>query len=469
MKSNFLKGAISLKRLFSKKNSEKGSVTIEATIALTTFLFAFMMIFSIISVCRAQAKMQVALNNTAQEISQYSYIYGMSGLDETLADFQTEANNTKSDVNGLVGGTIEVFEGIQSLGEDARTVDITNVDTVLSSWENISADLKETQSDFTAVKQQIEEMAKDPQKLLFGMAKLIGSETLEVAKSRVIAEPVTRALIQKHLKRTENDTADAFCKSVGIVPGSYFGTTSFFNGIDFSNSTLFPYGSAEITLIATYKVKLLQLLPIDVDFTITQSATTRGWLHGDKTTNTATNIVESLKTDEDINSSMWNSQSVNERNKAIRTLELNKLKSQGYVGVSGETYIQAYDEASNTFALIAMCNPIYGVDSVEKIDKTSVENDIKRIAAQINSASDNRQAITVKVKDEKGNMTTKQIDCSKSTINKKVVLIVPEDAGVKEYVQTVINECGYSGMFSVEAGYGTGYKLPEETNGEGGQ
>lgn len=459
-----------MKKLFEKSNSEKGMVTIEATIALTTFLFAFMMIFSIITICRAQAKMQVALNNTAQEISQYSYIYGMTGLDETLADFQTEANNTKSEVNGLVGNTINVFEGIQALGDDAKSVDVGNVDSMLQSWDTISQDLKTTQSDFTAVKQQIEEMAKDPQKLLFGMAKLIGSETLEVAKSRVIAEPVTRALIQKHLKRTENDSADAYCRSVGIVPGSYLGTTSYFNGIDFSNSTLFPYGSAEITLIATYKVKLLQLLPIDIEFTITQSATTRGWLHGDKTSNSATDLVENLKNDPDVGTSVWNSQSVNERNKAIRTLELEKLKNQGYVGVSGETYVQAYEEATNTFALIAMCNPIYGVDSTDKIDKKSVEDDIKRIAAQINSATDNRQTVTVKVKDANGNMTTKQIDCSKTDINKKIVLIVPEDQGVKDYVQTVINELGYSGMFSVEAGYGTGYKLPEktETNTEEG-
>ena len=457
-----------MKKLFAQKDSEKGMVTIEATIALTTFLFVFIMIFSIITICRAQAKIQVALNNTAQEISQYSYLYGMTGLDETLADFQTEANNTKSEVNGLVGSTIEVFEGIQGLGGDVKNVDVGNVDSLLDSWDKISEDLNKTKSDYSEVKQKIEQMAKDPQKLLFGMAKLIGSEGLEIGKSRLIAEPVARALIQKHLKRTEKDTADAFCKSVGIVPGTYSGTTPYFNGIDFSNSTLFPYGSAEITLRATYKVKLIQLLPINIEFTITQSAVTRGWLHGDKTRNSAAQLVEAMKNDPNVASSIWNSMSVNERNKTIRTLELEKLKSQGYDGVSSETYIQAYDQATNTFALIAMCNPIYGVDGVDKIDKQYVVDDIKRIAAQINSSTDNRQSITVKVKDAKGNMTTKQVDCSGSEINKKIVLIVPEDPGVKEYVQNIINECGYSGMFSVEAAYGTGYKLPENSKSEEG-
>lgn len=51
--------------------NENGAVTIEAMIALTAFLFAFIMIYSIITLCRAQARIQIALNDTAQEISQY--------------------------------------------------------------------------------------------------------------------------------------------------------------------------------------------------------------------------------------------------------------------------------------------------------------------------------------------------------------------------------------------------------------
>lgn len=450
-----------MNKLFKKTGSERGMVSIEASIALTAFLFMFLMIFSIITICRAQAKIQVAINNTAQEISQYSYIYGLSGLDKSLASFQQEADETKSEINGLVGNTVEVFESIQSLGEDVTSVDISDIDSMLASWDEISADLQATKEDYSAVKDKIEKMSENPQQLLFGMAKLIGSESLEIVKSKVIAEPVVRALIQKHLKRSETDTAEKFCQSVGIVPGTYLGKTSHFDGIDFSNSTLFPKGSAEITIIATYKVKLLQLLPIDIEFTITQSATTRGWLHGDKSSNSAGDIAEMLSTDTDVTSSVWNSMSINERNKTIRTLELDKLKGQGYAGVSGETYIQAYNEATNTFALIATCNPVYGVSNASQIDKLSVEEDIKRIAAQINSSTDNRQSIKVKIKDTNGNITTKDIDCSKTTINKKVVLVVPEDAGVKEYVQNVINECGYSSIFSVEAGYGTGYKKVE--------
>jgi len=456
--------AIILKKRYDQRYGERGMVTIEATLSLTTFLFAFMTIFSIITVCRAQARIQVALNNTAQEISQYSYIYGLSGLDASFAEMQGEANKTKADINGLVGTTVEVFDGIQSIGDEIPTnTENISIETVMDEWENISEKMDETGADLTALKEQIEQMTEDPQKLLFGMAKLIGSEALELTKSRLIAEPISRALIKKHLKRSERDTAEAFCKSVGIVPGTYFGQTSYFNGIDFSRSTLFPYGSEEITLVATYKVKLLQLLPIDMEYTITQSAVTMGWLHGDKTTNSAAQMVEELK-EANVDASVWNSQTISKRNKSIRTLELDKLKDLGYVGVSGETYVQAYDEASNTVAFIACSNPVYGVKKIEDIDKRAVQDDIKRLVAQMDSTTDNRIFITVKVRDEKGNMTTKKIQCGDRPINKRIILVVPEDAGVDSYVQSVIDELGYSDMFEVTPGYGTGFERPKKAD-----
>ena len=446
--------------MFNKKTKEeRGSVTIEATIALTAFLFVFIMIYSIITLCRAQARIQLALNDTAQEISQYCYIYGMTGLDQSLAKFQTSANESKSEVNQFIGDTISVFEGIQALGDDAKKVDVSDVETVMGSWDTISTDLKNTKDDFSSIKGDIEKMASNPQQLLFGLARLVGSEALEVAKSKVIAEPITRALIQKHLKRNESDSADAFCKSLGIVQNTYLGTKSYFNGLDFSNSTLFPYGSDEITLIASYKVKIIQLLPINIELSITQTAATKGWLHGDKTSNSALDLV--TQDPDNPASSVWNSNSLNERNKAIRGMVLKELKAAGYKGISGETYIQAYDESTNTFAYVAVSNPLYGVNSVSEIDRASVEADIKRQVAQMMSATDNRHEVTVKEKDAKGNVVTRTVDCSQSQSQPKIVLIVPEDEGLKAYVEGVINDLGYSDMYSVEARYGTGYKMSE--------
>ena len=91
------------------------------------------MVYSITTIARAQARIQVALNNTAQEISQYSYLYGLTGLDESLANFQNSANNTKDEIDSFVGTTVDVFNGIQTLGNDIADVpqiDIADTDRI---------------------------------------------------------------------------------------------------------------------------------------------------------------------------------------------------------------------------------------------------------------------------------------------------------------------------------------------------
>ncbi|MEE1256460.1 MAG: hypothetical protein UHN47_08120 [Lachnospiraceae bacterium] len=53
---------------------EKGAVVIEATLSLSLFMFMIIMLLSMVNLCTAQAKIGMALNTTAKEISQYTYI-----------------------------------------------------------------------------------------------------------------------------------------------------------------------------------------------------------------------------------------------------------------------------------------------------------------------------------------------------------------------------------------------------------
>lgn len=54
---------------------QKGAIVVEATIALSAFMFAIFTILSIVNICFIQARLGVALNTAAKEISQYSYLY----------------------------------------------------------------------------------------------------------------------------------------------------------------------------------------------------------------------------------------------------------------------------------------------------------------------------------------------------------------------------------------------------------
>lgn len=458
-------------KMSKDKRREAGAVTIEATIALTSFLFMFMMIFSVITICRAQARVQIAINATAKELSQYSYLYGLTGLDSALAKFQDSANATKDEVDGTISNVANIFSSLEAIGAEGnkvvgevKTLDPDAVNTAMDSWKSVSGELDNVEANADSIKEKLEAYSENPQELLFGMARLLASESLELAKSRVIAEPVSRALVQKHLKRHNDDTAEAFCQSVGIVPGTYLGKESYFNGMDFSNSTLFPYGSDEINIVVTYKVKLLQLLPVDLDFTITQSALTKGWLHGDMTPGTGSGdvLAAMVKNGE----SMWNSpENWGKIKKEMISQEVDNLKSGDYYGVSSQTYIHAYDPDTNTFAMVSAMNPLFGVDSIDQVDKEALKDALKTHAAQINSATDNMQSITIKKLDEHGNFQKVDYDCTAEK-TKKVVIMIPEDEGLKELMEELATELGSDVQFEFKPVYGSVYVEEKKEGGE---
>lgn len=437
-----------MKKLLRKWNNQRGAVTIEAAIALTSFLFMFIMVYSIVTVCRFQASVQVAINATAKEISQYSYLYSMTGLHEAMTELQEEGSATKEDTNALVGDIADVFSGIQSIG--GAEVEFGDVESMMAQWDSLEADVNQTEESLAKVKEAIMEMSKDPTKLLFGMAKMFASEGYELAKSAA-AEALSRVMTEKHLKRSENDTANAYCQAMGVVPGTYFGQESYFNGIDFSNSSLFPYGSEDITIVANYKIRLLQLLPIKLEFHVTQTAVTKGWMQGDKSS-TGMTPEEKIKERGD---SLWNTATPSEREKLIRSMGIDYLKDNGYYAVSGENTIHAYKikDGQQTFTMIRSYNPLAYCDSVETVDRKKIKEDLERIANDLESVTDNKQTIKVKKTDANGNLINSELNCSGSA-RLEIILVIPQDLGLDTIISEIIATIKTDVKFDVQPDYG---------------
>lgn len=454
-----------MKKLFNKWNNQRGAVTIEAAIALTAFLFMFIMVYSIVTVCRFQASVQVAINATAKEISQYSYLYSMTGLHEAMTELQEEGNATKQDTNALVGDIADVFSGIQSIG--GTDVEFGDVESMMAQWDKLEADVNQTEESLNKVKESIMEMSKDPTKLLFGMAKMFASEGYELAKSAA-AEALGRVLTEKHLKRSEKDTANAYCQAMGVVPGTYFGQESYYNGIDFFNSSLFPYGSEDITIVANYKIRLLQLLPIKLEFHVTQTAVTKGWMQGDKSS-TGMTAKEKIAERGD---SLWNAATPSEREKLIRSMGIDYLKDDGYYAVSGENTIHAYKikDGQQTFTMIRSYNPLAHCDSVSQVDKKKIKEYLERIANDLESVTDNKQTIKVKKKDANGNLINSELNCSGSA-KLEIILVIPQDLGLDKIINEIIATIKTDVTFVVQPDYGEVFKSPtaETTPTEGGE
>ena len=240
-----------------KKN--QGVITVEATLTLTAFMFFFMMLYDLLTVCITQAKVAEALNNTAKEFSQYSYIIGVTGLDKSVGQLQENANTKKEDVNNTISNIASLYEATQNVGKDMKGA-VANTDTsdlssiaasVQTMYDSVKSNADQSKEQIDNLKETVSTIAEDPKKFIFGIGQLIMSEGLEIFKSQLIVDPLARGMMKKHLmtsKGQSNEDLEQILQGMRIVPGSRFGKTSYINGIDFSHSTLFPYGSDEIQL-----------------------------------------------------------------------------------------------------------------------------------------------------------------------------------------------------------------------------
>lgn len=82
--------------------NEQGSVTIEASISLTVFVFLFAAIYSIISFCIIQQKISYAMDTAAKQIAEYAYFYELTGLkqkDEQVYENAAAATEAFASIN----------------------------------------------------------------------------------------------------------------------------------------------------------------------------------------------------------------------------------------------------------------------------------------------------------------------------------------------------------------------------------
>ena len=63
-----------------KDKGEKGSFTVEAILSLSIFMFAFVTIVSLATVAKIESTTQYAIDQTAKEISKYTYIASRANL-----------------------------------------------------------------------------------------------------------------------------------------------------------------------------------------------------------------------------------------------------------------------------------------------------------------------------------------------------------------------------------------------------
>ena len=243
-----------------RRENEKGAVVVEGILSLSIFMFTIFTILSIVNICFIQAKMSIALNAAAKEISQYSYFYYKFGIDKLDAKMAegTEADRKLAD--NTITGVASLMDSLSGASNSFQTGDLDGMVTQIEGGvDNVDS----------LVNQYADRIADDPKGFILGMGKMMGNELKEKGKA-ILCQALAKAFMKKNLKASPNDDPDAFLKRYKVVGG--------LSGLDFEYTTFLQNGTSNlIQLVVTYKVKVIDFLNIDYEYTFRHCVKTTAW------------------------------------------------------------------------------------------------------------------------------------------------------------------------------------------------
>jgi hypothetical protein len=227
----------------------KGSVTVEAAIALPVFICVIVSITFIIKVIYVHEIIQHAITETAGEISSVSYLYYVSGLQQTHD---------------------EVRDGLKSRGE----VFGEHASVLFDSLENLKnpSEAGSLIDNAVEIPGTISEIAQNPVDEIKNIACFISAGVFEDIKTQLCI-PLVKMYMKKHLEAGIAATADERLKRLNVVKGM--------EGIDLSLSSFFEDERNDIDIVARYVMDIpVPIKPVS-EITIVQRATVKAWLGGD--------------------------------------------------------------------------------------------------------------------------------------------------------------------------------------------
>lgn len=252
---------------------EKGAIVVEATLSLTFFVFAMLMILSITNICLAQSKIGTALNSAAIEISEYSYLYKLTGLNDKQKELAERGEQANQQMGNVADGVSQLYSSISGIADTGSKIDVSDFSSITGAYDSIKENAQQAGASVSQIKDTMKEISEDPKAFILGIGAIIGSEAWDKGKTE-LSGMLGRAFMKKHLMDERNGDCEAYLKWLRIVPtgGSYL------DSLKFSQSKVFEGGKdSTIDLVVTYKVRVIKLLGIEKDFSFTQRAQTRGW------------------------------------------------------------------------------------------------------------------------------------------------------------------------------------------------
>lgn len=271
----------------NNKERIKGSITVEAAIVLPVFICVVISLAMMMKLIYIHDVIQHAIDETANEIAAYSYIYHVSDLQELDNSMQNTIENNSSQAKRHAQTFIDAYETMEktiqagnSAAKDVKKITSSKdsfgskADEILDKTSEIYSTseqlAKENMQNIKELEKALNEVSKNPKKEAESVAWMLSKGIQSDAKA-IIAVPIIKQTIKKYLVQDRYSNADIRLKKLNICGG--------FNGLDFYSSTFFK-NNQDIDIIVKYKVELPLPIKVLPDLYILQRSTARAWLEG---------------------------------------------------------------------------------------------------------------------------------------------------------------------------------------------
>lgn len=402
-----------------KKENERGSFTIETILSLSVFMFAFLMFVSLSNIARVESITQYAIDQTAKEISRYCYIADKANLlihptdgSEKKMDSIDDAVQSMYDFSDILSDKVSKFKG--TTGSDFSS----KISGIAGSVSK--DDFTQMKSAAQNVYQSFGPVLEDPKGAITALAEMLTQKASKAFISRVVAQPLCKALSQKYM--AVNGDLDEALKKMGVVDG--------IDGLDFSMST-FLMDERSINVVLVYKIKVKSFGFFDKEMVIKQTASTAAWLSD--TSNAKINNT----------SSFWDESDLERGKDFVQQLQDENTGKAVKPGIG----VDLYSQDKNTFTTVNSMNVfLSSYSDYEKVSndtlnnykpkKSQIKATAKKYAVKLVKDVDK---IDVDIKMEDGTVCQTAKEDVKHR-NKEMILVVPEEASESKEIVSTLNE-----------------------------
>ena len=209
-----------------KRRNQEGAIVVEATLSLSFFMFLITAILTMVNVCYTQAQMGMLVNGIAKDISNYTYIYTMTGANAKKAEISNNASYANYTVNEVMDNSKSVMDRVEDLAGAMMDEEF---------WDSMKAFLMDGA-------------------ISYGESWALDKLCHLAAQKRIAPK---------------GEDPDAYLMRLGVKDG--------LGGLNFKKSEFCPGGTDDIKIVVSYQAHMVDFFGLDLNFNLEQTALTKAW------------------------------------------------------------------------------------------------------------------------------------------------------------------------------------------------